>query len=82
MTDSLRQRASAAYLDDDFQSAITFFTQASATPLRTTDFVGRSCQSCHEVLHDTPLRRRGVTQGACFMTLHCVTRRAALSALF
>ena len=64
MTDSLRQKASAAYLDDDFRSAITFFTQASATPLRTTNFVGRSCRSCLEVLHDTPSRRRGIIQGA------------------
>ena len=57
MTDSLRQKASAAYLDDDFQSAITFFTQASATPLRRTEFVGRSYQNCLELLHDTPSRR-------------------------
>ena len=32
MADALRQKASEAYLDDDFESAITYFTQASLTP--------------------------------------------------
>lgn len=34
MADDLKQKASAAYLDDDFQSAITYFTQASLDLLR------------------------------------------------
>lgn len=33
MADALRQKASAAYLDDDFVSAIDYFSQAISGPL-------------------------------------------------
>ena len=69
MTDSLRQKASAAYLDDDFQSAINFFTQVSATPLRATEFPGRSCHLVSKYLM-TPYQGYGaVSSEFCFIIL-------------
>ncbi len=53
MAESLRQKASEAYLDDDFESAIAYFTQASlVTPsagLYRPRFVAHFAKCCLRV---------------------------------